>query len=101
MNSVLLKAIIALVPVGMILGGSLVLFIRGKSIWSFLQLFGAGCLLVVVLTHVAEALNLFPWMQWGLEHSAGHYLDLCSAILGFILFPLGYLFYAVTKHLSQ
>ena len=65
--------------------------------WSFLQLVGAGGLLVGALTHVCEALHLFPWMHWGLEYSIGHYLDLSSALLGVTLFPLGYLFHAVTK----
>lgn len=41
---------------------------------------GSVCLAVVVLTHVAEALHLFPGMGWGLPNSPGHYLDLCSAI---------------------
>jgi hypothetical protein len=38
-------------------------------------------LLVVVLTHVAEALHLFPAMGWGEPDSAGHYVDLASAVL--------------------
>ena len=38
------------------------------------------------LTHVAEAL---PFMRWGHEHSAGHYLDLSSAILAVTVLPLG------------
>lgn len=64
---------------------------------SLLQLVGAGCLTLVVLTHVAEALHLFPWMHWGMEHSVGHYLDLFSAIFGLMLFPLGYLLHAFTE----
>jgi hypothetical protein len=32
-----------------------------------------------------------PWMHWGLKHSAGHYLDFWSAVLGLILLPAGYL----------
>jgi hypothetical protein len=52
-------------------------------------------LVVVVLTHVSETLSLFPWMHWGLEHSAGHYLDLGSAVLGLTFFPVGYLFHAL------
>jgi len=51
----------------------------------------------VVLTHVCEALRLFRWMHWGAEHSAGHYLDLSSAVLGLTLFPAGYLIRLVTK----
>ena len=58
---------------------------------------GTGFLVVVVLTHVAEALHLFPWMHWGQEHSVGHYLDLWSAVLGLTLFPVGYLMHVLTK----
>ena len=88
-------ALAALVPACMLFAGSSVLFFRGKTVCSFLQLFGAGCLVVVVLTHVSETLSLFPWMHWGLEHSAGHYLDLGSAVLGLTFFPVGYLFHAL------
>ena len=63
----------------------------GLSLGSFLQLVGAGFLSMVVLTHVCEALQLFSTMQWGSPDSVGYYLDLCSAILGLTLFPLGYL----------
>jgi len=52
---------------------------------------------MVVLTHIFEVLHLFPSMRWGAEHSAGHYLDLWSAVLGATLFPVGYLFHALTK----
>jgi hypothetical protein len=55
-----------------------------------MQLFGSFCLVVVVLTHVAEAFHLLPGMGWGLPNSPGHYLDLFSAIIGLILLPLGY-----------
>jgi hypothetical protein len=97
MSVTLLKALVALVPASMLLSGSAVLFFKGKTLWSLLQLLGAGCLEVVVLTHVSEALRLFPWMHWGLEDSAGHYLDLWSAILGFTLFPVGYFLHALSK----
>ena len=88
-------ALAALVPACMLFAGSAVLFFRGKTVCSFLQLLGAGCLVVVVLTHVSETLSLFPWMHWGLEHSAGHYLDLGSAVHGLTFFPVGYLFHAL------
>ena len=97
MSVTLLKALVALVPASMLLFGSLVLFFRRKTVSSSLQLLGAGCLVVVVLTHICEALHLFPSMDWGLEHSLGHYLNLWSAVLGITLFPLGYLFHALTK----
>jgi hypothetical protein len=97
MNATLSKALVALVPACMLFSGSLVLFFRGKTVSSSLQLLDAGCLVMVVLTHVAEALHLFPWMHWGSEHSVGHYLDLWSAVLGLTLFPIGYLLHALVK----
>ncbi len=65
MNAALLKGLVALVPACMLFSGSVVLFFRGKTVCSLLQLLGAGCLVVVVLTHFCEALHLFPWMHWG------------------------------------
>ena len=90
-----IKALVAFVPAGMLFSGSLILFLKGKTVSSLLQLLGAGCLLVVVLTHVSEALHLFSWMHWGLERSVGHYLDLGSAVLGLTVFPFGYLLHAL------
>ncbi len=97
MNVALFKALVGLVPVFMLFSGAVVWFCRGKTAYSFLQLLGAACLVMVVLTHVCEALHLLPWMHWGLEHSIGHYLDLWSALLGLTLFPIGYLFHALGK----
>jgi hypothetical protein len=97
MNVILLKALVGLVPACILFSGSAVLFFTGKTARSFLQLLGAGSLVVVVLTHVAEALHLFPWMHWGLEHSVGHYLDFWSAVLGLTLFPIGYLLHALAQ----
>src|SRR5262249_40676160 len=91
MNATLLKTLIAMVPAGMLFFGSVLLFLKGRNLPSLLELVGTASLMVVVLTHLCEALGLFPWMRWGLERSAGHYVDLCSAVLGAILFPLGYL----------
>lgn len=51
---------------------------------------GWGCVVVVVLTHLFEALQVLPWMRWGEQHSVGHYVDLSSAILALTLFPIGY-----------
>jgi hypothetical protein len=90
-NTTPLKGLIALVPASMLFCGSLVLFSRRKAVCSSLQLLGAGCLVVVALTHVFEALHLFPWMRWGFQDSVGHYLDLWSAILGLTLFSAGYI----------
>lgn len=90
MDTILLKAMIALAPAGLLLWGSLVGFLRAKKVYSILQLVGAGCAVVVVLTHVFEALQVLPWMHWGEQHSVGHYVDLSSAILALTLFPIGY-----------
>ena len=46
---------------------------------------GCVCLIVVVLTHVAEWWQIFPGMGWGMPKSPGHYLDLVSAIVGTVL----------------
>ena len=97
MNATLLKGLLALVPTSMLLAGSIVLFRSRRTVGSFLQLLGAGCLIVVALTHVFEALHLFLWMHWGLEHGVGHYIDFWSAVLGLTLFPVGYLLHALTK----
>ena len=50
-----------------------------------LLLAGCGCLLVVVLAHLAEAMHWLPGMGWGLPSSPGHYIDLVSAIAGVAL----------------
>src|SRR6185312_6717524 len=85
----LLKALVALVPAG------LVFRLRRPAL--VLQLLGAIGLVVVVATHFCEALRLFPSMHWGAEHSVGHYLDLGSAVGGFTLFPIGYLLHAFAE----
>jgi len=95
MNSPSLKSLFALFPVCLLLLGAGVTFVRRRTLAAGLQVVGATALAVVVLTHVCEALHLFPGMHWGLEHSAGHYLDLACAILGFGLFPVGYLLQAL------
>ena len=100
MNATLVKALVALVPACILFCGSVLLFFRGKTVGSSLQLLGAGCLVVVVLTHLCEALHLFPWMHWGVGHSVGHYIDFWGAVLGVTLFPLGYLFHALTERLT-
>jgi len=97
MNLALLKALVALFPASLLLSGSTIMFLRGKTLYLLVQLFGAGCILIVVLTHVCEELHLFPNMQWGLEHSAGHYVDLGGAVLALTLFPAGYLLHALSS----
>lgn len=97
MNLTLLKALIVLVPVGLLFFWSVVVFLRTTSLCSVLQLLGTGCLVAVILTHILEALQLFPWMEWGRPNSAGHYLDFWSAVLGLSLFAVGYLCHVFTK----
>ena len=86
MTATVLKAVLVFVPVGIPFSWSLVSFARAKTAWQSVQLLGAGCLLVVVLTHICEALELYPSMQWGSPNSIGHYLDLSNAVLGLRLF---------------
>jgi hypothetical protein len=91
MNSTLLKASIALVPVSALVAYSATAFVKLRTVPTLLQLIGAACLVLVVLTHVAEGLHLFPAMGWGEPSRVGHYLDLSSAALGVTLTPLGYI----------
>jgi hypothetical protein len=91
MNVALLKTLAAFLPASLLLSGSAMLFLRQKGLYQFMQLLGAGGLLAVVLAHACEALHWLPGMDWGMEHSAGHYIDLVSALLGLTLFPAGYL----------
>jgi uncharacterized membrane protein len=100
MNAMLLKALLALVPVSMLLLASAVTVARQKTAFTLMQLVGATSLLLVVFAHICEATRLFPAMHWGEEHSVGHYLDLAAAVLGLTLFPLGYLLHALSKRSS-
>jgi len=97
MTATLAKSLIAFLPTGMLVWGAVVVFRRGKALPLFLQLVGAGCLAVVVLTHIFEALRLFPSIGWGEQHSIGHYIDLTSAVLGVTLFSVGFLLHALGK----
>jgi hypothetical protein len=94
--SVVLKSLIALVPASVLLVASAIIFIREKRLSSALQLVGTSGVVIVVFAHLCEAFHLFPWMHWGEEHSAGHYLDLFGAVVGLTLFPLGFLLSALT-----
>jgi hypothetical protein len=97
----LLTTLAAFLPISMLLAGSLLLFFKVNTVASFLQVFGAACLMVVVLTHLFEAFNILTELQWGLPNSVGHYLDLWSAIVGLTLFPLGYLWQAIGRQGSM
>jgi len=85
------------IPVILLFAGSTILLSKRRSIASWLQLIGSTGMMAVVLTHFSEAFGLIPWMGWGLEDSAGHYLDLGSAVVGFSLFPIGYLAHALAR----
>ncbi|HEU5247089.1 MAG TPA: hypothetical protein VFU09_08370 [Candidatus Udaeobacter sp.] len=95
MNHSAFKGFITLIPMCALFAGTVVIWLRSRSVSSILQFLGATSLLVVGLIHVFEELRIFPWMGWGLKNSTGHYLDMLCAILGFTLFPVGYLIHAV------
>lgn len=90
MNLTVVKAAGALVVIlGFIVW--LLVFMR-KGVGRLLLLFGAMCLGLATLTHICEALQLFPAMGWGLRRSPGHYLDLDSTLAGLALLTAGLLF---------
>ena len=95
MNHTLFRALIALLPVSLLLSGSAILWLRERTAFLLMQLFGTGCIALVVLAHICEVLHLLPGMNWGMEHSVGHYVDLGAAVVGFTLFPAGYLLHAI------
>lgn|SRR5262249_34365487 len=80
-QAALIRTIVASVPTCILFAGSLVLLLREKAPSSYLQVVGTGCLVVVVLAHICEALQFFPSMGWGLERSAGHYLNVGELFL--------------------
>jgi len=88
MNTTLVRSFVALIPVALLLW-SIGVLSKERTLGPILAFLGAVCLLIVVLTHVAESLHLFAFMHWGDAHSAGHYLDLTSAILGVSLSSAG------------
>ena len=63
------------IPTCLLFSGSAVLLSRDKTVSSFLQLLGAGCLMVVVLTHIFETFHLLPWMHWGPGASLRSYVS--------------------------
>jgi succinate dehydrogenase/fumarate reductase cytochrome b subunit len=94
-NVTLVKALVLFVPAGLLIWHSLAQGNRRTS-WSALQLLGATFFVIVVLTHICEALRLFPGMDWGAQDSPGHYLDLSSAVLGLTLFLAAYVIRFIT-----
>ena len=94
MSATLLKSLIAFIPAVMLLFGAILLLRKDRRASSLLQLLGAISFLLVIFVHIFEALQWFPAVGWGQEHSVGHYLDLAGATLGATLFPLGYFLHA-------
>ncbi len=90
MNPTLLKALVALIVVSALIAASAVSVRHRRNLGSVLQLLGSLFMLIVAVVHIFEALAVFPQMQWGQPDSVGHYLDLTSAVLGFVLVPLGF-----------
>ena len=101
MNHAVLKVCAALIPACALFTGLAIIWLRKRSVSSFLQFLGATGLMIVVLTHVFEALRLFPSMRWGSQHSVGHYIDLSCAILAIMLFSLGCLIHAVDVRVEK
>ena len=98
MNPTLIKALILLALTSALLIWSVRELLRNRAPFLLLQAFSAGCLVMVALAHICEALGWFPAMHWGAEHSAGHYLDLSSAVLGVTLLPISYLLRRTAGH---
>jgi|SRR6516162_8245075 len=97
MNPTLVRALVALVPILILLFGAATLYSRIKTVSSLAQVLGALCFIVVGLAHVCEALNLFPSMGWGARGSTGHYVNLVSTVLGSGLFLAGYVCHALGR----
>jgi formate hydrogenlyase subunit 3/multisubunit Na+/H+ antiporter MnhD subunit len=97
MNPALFKVLLVLGPTLLLLLATAALYVRTKAAAALAQALGAACLLVVVLAHLCEALNLLPFMGWGAKGSIGHYVDLASAILGVALLTVGALIHAFSK----
>jgi len=95
--NILLKALMAFAPACVLFLSSVLLFMRTKAVFSFMELLGSGGFMLVASAHICEALGLFPWMNWGHEQSVGHYLDLSGAALGLVLFPTGHLLHVLRK----
>jgi hypothetical protein len=78
----LLVAVVIGVPISLLFILAARRFATAPTVTPALTVLGAGSLVVMVLTHIAEALNLFPTMGWGQRHSIGDYLDLVSVYAG-------------------
>ncbi len=93
----MLRILVALILALVLVAGALILWIRSRRISALVQLVGAGALLLVALTHLAESAHVLSFMGWGRPDTVGHYLDLASAAVGAVLFPGGYLAHALVS----
>jgi hypothetical protein len=91
------RALVLLVMFSVLCAWSLHRFVHASAPWSCVQLIGAGLLVVVGAVHLCEAQHWLAFMQWGQPHSAGHYLDFTSALLGLTLFPMAVLLQALRR----
>lgn len=96
MNPILAKAVIDLLLMGII--GTFVwrVFRRTHATGLLLELIGAAGWAMLGVTHIFEALHVFPFMHWGIEGSPGHYLNLTSLAVGLLL-PIGFVLQQRTK----
>ena len=85
MNLAVAKDVLALAATAALFAGATVLYGRRRGIDFLLLLVGAGCFVVVALTHVFETFGLFPTLGWGQPRTVGHYIDLAAAIVGLTL----------------
>ncbi len=92
MNPTLAKAIVALVLMGSVCVVTGRAFLRTGATGSLLELLGAAALAMLGVTHLCEGFDILPWMRWGIEGGPGHYLNLASLAVGFLLLPTGYVF---------
>ena len=59
-NATLVTALAALVPASMLLYGSVFLFFKMRTVASFLQMFGAACLTIVLLRATSSSIVIPP-----------------------------------------
>jgi hypothetical protein len=76
-----LRALSVFIPL-CLFAGSMALLGKARTLCTILQVFGSGCLLGVVLTHMSDALR--SWTNW-------------FAVVGFAVFSIAFLFHALSK----
>jgi hypothetical protein len=76
----------------LLFAGSIIVVIRRKTFCTLLQTLGTACLMMVLLTNIAEVSS-----GWRLPNLVGYFLDFWGIVLGLTLFPVGYLCHALRK----